>query len=50
MSDECKFNFNFPSREIRQQFKIAATRLNKSMTQLLGEIVVEYLGNMGATK
>ena len=47
MSDDSKFIFNFPSREIRQQFKAVAAALNKSMTQLLGEIVVDFLDKKG---
>ena len=43
MSEDTKFIFRFPSREIRQQFKIVATTLDKSMTQLLGEIIVNFL-------
>lgn len=37
------FPFRFPSREIKQEFKITAFNLNKSMNELLGEIVVRYL-------
>ncbi|MCM1338781.1 MAG: hypothetical protein NC191_03830 [Muribaculaceae bacterium] len=47
-ADDSKFIFNFPSRETRQQFKIVAVSLNKSMTQLLGEIVVDFLDKRGA--
>lgn len=30
-------------KEVRQQFKAVAATLGKSMTQLLGEMITEYL-------
>jgi len=37
-------------KEVRQQFKIVATTLGKSMTQLLGEMITEYLREKGELK
>ncbi len=37
-------------RETRQQFKIVATTLGKSMTQLLGEMITEFLREKGELK
>lgn len=34
-------------KEVRQQFKIVATTLGKSMTQLLGEMITEFLREKG---
>lgn len=30
-------------KEVRQQFKVVAATLGKSMTQLMGELITEYL-------
>lgn len=37
------FPFRFPSASIKQEFKVTAFNLNKSMNELLGELVVQYL-------
>lgn len=42
-SKDTRYTFRFPTRETRQNFKIVATTLNKSMNQLLGELVIDYL-------
>lgn len=42
-SEDTRYTFRFPTRETRQEFKILAATLNKSMNELLGEIVVRYL-------
>lgn len=38
-----QFLFRFPDENVRREFKILAVSLNKSMNELLGEIVVRYL-------
>ena len=42
-SEDTRYTFRFPTRETRQKFKIVATTLDKSMNQLLGELVIDYL-------
>jgi hypothetical protein len=37
------FPFRFPSEDSKKQFKLIAFNLNKSMNELLGEIVTRYL-------
>ena len=42
ITEDTRYTFRFPTREARQQFKIASATLNKSMNQLLGEIVDDF--------
>lgn len=37
------FSYRFPSEEIRREFKVCAFNQNKSMNELMGEIIVRYL-------
>jgi hypothetical protein len=43
MKDETQFLFRFPTMEARRAFKIQAVLANKSMTELLGDLVVQFL-------
>jgi hypothetical protein len=43
MKDETQFLFRFPTKETRQAFKLQAVLADKSMNELLGELVVHYL-------
>ena len=43
MKDETQFLFRFPTVESRRAFKIKAVLANKSMTELLGDLVVQFL-------
>lgn len=38
-----EFPFRFPTLETKRQFKIVAATIDKSMNQLLGELVIDYL-------
>ena len=38
-----QFLFRFPDESVRREFKLLAVSLDKSMNELLGEIVVRYL-------
>lgn len=38
-----EYLFRFPTGSIKQEFKIHALTLNKTMNELLGELVVQYL-------
>ena len=38
-----RYPFRFPDEDIKHQFKICAVIENKSINELLGEIVVRYL-------
>lgn len=42
-SDDSKYIFRFPTREVRQQLKIIATTRNMSMRELLCQIVLDFL-------
>ena len=42
-SDDTKYIFRFPTREVRQQLKIIATTRNLSMRELLCQIVLDFL-------
>lgn len=42
-SDDTKYIFRFPTREVRQQLKIIATTRNMSMRELLCQIVLDFL-------
>lgn len=46
MKDETQFLFRFPTMETRQAFKLQAVLANKSMTELLGDLVVRYLSEI----
>jgi len=37
-------------KELHQRFKVAAASLGKSMTQLLGEMITEFLREKGELK
>ena len=37
------FVFRFPDADTKLNFRVAAAKLNKSMNELLGEIVTRYL-------
>ena len=37
------FLYRFPNENIKREFKVHAANQNKSMTELLGEIVTRYL-------
>jgi hypothetical protein len=37
------FVFRFPDADTKLNFSVAAAKLNKSMNELLGEIVTRYL-------
>lgn len=41
--DETQFLFRFPTTETRRAFKLQAVLANKSMTELLGDLVTQYL-------
>ncbi len=43
MKDETQFLFRFPTVEARQAFKLQAVLANKSMTELLGDLVTQFL-------
>lgn len=43
ISDDTKYIFRFPTREVRQQLKIIATTRNMSMRELLCQIVLDFL-------
>lgn len=43
MKDETQFLFRFPTMETRQAFKLQAVLAKKSMTELLGDLVIQYL-------
>ena len=38
-----RFPFNFPNESVRRDFKLRAVSLDKSMNELLGELVIRYL-------
>ena len=40
------FPFRFKSEEQKREFKVLAFNLNKSMNELLGEIVTQYLSEI----
>lgn len=40
------FPFRFPSETVKRDFKVLAFNMNKSMNELLGEIVIRYLSEM----
>ena len=37
------FVFRFPDADTKLDFRVAAAKLNKSMNELLGDIVIRYL-------
>ena len=41
--DETQFLFRFPTMETRRAFKLQAVLANKSMTELLGDLVNQFL-------
>ena len=43
--DETQFLFRFPTTETRRAFKLQAVLANKSMTELLGDLVTQYLAD-----
>lgn len=43
VKDETQFLFRFPTVETRRAFKLKAVLANKSMTELLGDIVIQFL-------
>jgi hypothetical protein len=41
--ENTKFLFNFADTELKKEFKIKSVKLNKSMTELLNELVMKFL-------
>ena len=41
--ENTKFLFNFADKELKKEFKIKSVRLNKSMTELLNELIMKFL-------
>lgn len=41
--EKTSFLFNFADKELKKEFKIKSARLNKSMTELLNELVMKFL-------